>query len=74
MAGGLEATDISIEDAETVYVTFVTVAAEQLLTDADAKDRLGERTDDLVEAMLAQVIHGTASLALSGENYTVGGS
>ena len=45
---------------------------EQLLTDTHTKDGLTQTADDLVETTLTQVGHGTACLALTGEDHTVG--
>ena len=63
-----EALDLCIEDAETIHIALFRVATHQLLTDADAQDRLIQGNDNLVEAALTQVVHGTGSLALSGED------
>ena len=72
MKGGLETLHINVEDAKAVGVAFLGMAAEQLLADADAKNGLSQRTDDLVKTMAAQVVHRAARLSLSGEQHPVG--
>ena len=72
MTGGAEFHHIYGEDAQTVGVAFFRVAAEQLLSDADAQYRLRQRADDFVQAVLAQVAHCLAGFSLSGKDNTVG--
>ena len=68
---GLEAFHIDIKNADALCVTLFRVAAQQLLSDADAQHGLLQVTDDLVQPALTQVSHRRAGLALSGEDYAV---
>ena len=69
---GNEAYHIRVKDAQTVHIAFGRMAAHKLLAYADAKHGLGKRTDNLVQTPFAQILHGVAGFALTGEYNLVG--
>ena len=68
----LETLDLGIEHTDTVDVALLGMAAQQLLTYADAQYGLPKRADNLVEAAGLQVLHCPTGLALSGKQHAVG--
>ena len=72
MALGLKTLHVGVEDADAIDVAFFRVAAQQLLTHADAQHGLAQRTDDIVQPASLQVLHGTTGFALSGKQHVVG--
>ena len=72
MACRLETLHIHREDAYAVSVPFFRMAAEQLLADTDAENRLCQGAYDIVKIALAQVFHGGLCLSLSREYHFVG--
>ena len=71
MCTGHETHHLFVENTQAVHIALGRMAAHQLLADADAQHWLCERTNHLVQTMLAQIAHGIAGLALSGKNHTV---
>ena len=71
MADRHKALHISVEDAQTVHIALLRVAAHQLLAYADAKDWLRKGTYHLVKPTLPQVVHRIARLALTREDDSV---
>jgi hypothetical protein len=72
VAKGHEALDLGIEDAQTIHIALLGMAAHQLLSDADAQHGLRQGRDNLVQSSLAEIVHGIACLALAGEDDSVG--
>ncbi len=71
MALRLETLHLSIEDADTVYVTFLRMLAEQLLPDADTEDGLLEIADHLVKPACSQILHRLTGVPLTREQHLV---
>ena len=57
MCRWLETFHVRWKDAEAVGVVLVTVTAHQLHAHTDAKYRLAQRTDDIVQLMCFQISH-----------------
>ena len=66
-----KALHLCVEDAEAIYIALFRMTAHQLLTDADAEDRLREGTNHLVKPTLPEVVHRVACFALTGEDDSV---
>jgi hypothetical protein len=67
-----EAPHVNVEHPDAICVAFLAMSAEQLLSDADAKNRLAQVPYQLVEVSLAQILHRSARLSLSGKYHLVG--
>ena len=65
---GHKTLDFSVEDAQTVHIALFRMTAHQLLTDANAQDRLSQGWNHLVETFLPQIAHRITGLALTRED------
>jgi hypothetical protein len=68
---GLEALDVSIKDTNAVYVAFLRMLAEQLLTDTNAENGLLQVTYYLVKPASLQIFHSFSSMSLTRKHDTV---
>jgi hypothetical protein len=67
----IEVNHISVEDAQTIRIAFLAMAAEKLHADADTEQRLAQSSYHFVQLVLLQILHGGVSLTLSGKHYTI---
>ena len=70
--GWAETDDGHVEDAEAIDVSFFAMTAEELHADADAEDGLTEITNDVRQARLIEILHGSTRFAYARKDDAVG--
>ena len=69
---GRKARDVERQDAQQGGIIFLRVLAQQLHAQTDAQKRLPQGGQQLVEALLAQLLHGRRGLPFSRKQHPVG--
>ena len=66
-----ESLHFCVEDANTIDIAFLGMLAQQLLSHANTKNGLPERTDHLVKPMSLQIFHSATGFALTRKQHAV---
>ena len=69
MLNGLESLHVGIKHTDAVGIALFRMAAQQLLSNADAQYGLRQLAYDAVQAPGTQILHRPTRLALSGKYY-----